>query len=773
MQVVQPELDLEVPVPDPDVRWLSPNCLLQRDGDVIVVVVGGSPLFRCDASNRTEYLGVAAMLAEGKVVPIKVITDAFNVTVSALWRARQRVRAKGISGVIPDRRGRKKGPYKLVPLVVRRILELRERGLKVREIARRLLLGVGSVHRVLKQAGDAEEAEEKIESGHLPFEDEAPSEEDPEPAEKTDGDLSEDPDVVLDTEAEGQEETSAPAAAEEEEESGPILVSQEVAAGYASLGLSLDGEAEVVFESRLAVPAAGLLLTIPALQATGLLEAVRSVYGSLRKGIYGLRSIVMVLTALAFLRRPRPENLKEMDPAALGDVLGLLRAPEVKTSRRKLEEIAECQKAHELAQELARRWMAEVDDVLGVFYVDGHVRVYHGKHKLPKTHYSQKNLSVPATTDYWVNGATGDPIFVVTAAANAHMTKMIPELLDEMEVLGKGRRGTLVFDRAGWSAKLFKKIRDRKWHILTYRKGELRLHPRKGFSEQSMVIDGREVRYTLSERTVRLDGLKLREIAELRDDGGQTIFLTSHFDQPAVLLAHRMFGRWRQENYFRYMKENFALDALVDYGVVPDDPDRMVPNPARKKIQKQILAARAELAALEREYGAAAADNQESKRPTMRGFKIANGATGQALRAARERVAALEKRRSKLPDRVPIAVALGDADKVVKLAPERKLFTDLIRAACYRAETMLLTLLRPHFPRADDEGRAFLRAVMQQPGDIAVVGNTVTVTYAPMSAPRFTAALQSLCNELNRLEPRYPETSYRLHYAVREVASCS
>lgn len=82
-----------------------------------------------------------------------------------------------------------------------------------------------------------------------------------------------------------------------------------------------------------------------------------------------------------------------------------------------------------------------------------------------------------------------------------------------------------------------------------------------------------------------------------------------------------MFERWRQENFFKYMREEFLLDALVDYQVEPDDPTRTVPNPERRALDKQIRAARAELAKLEQRFGAAAADNPEQRRPTMRGFK--------------------------------------------------------------------------------------------------------------------------------------------------------
>ena len=31
------------------------------------------------------------------------------------------------------------------------------------------------------------------------------------------------------------------------------------------------------------------------------------------------------------------------------------------------------------------------------------------------------------------------------------------------------------------------------------------------------------------------------------------------------LIAHMMFSRWRQENFFRYMRAHYGLDALDSY----------------------------------------------------------------------------------------------------------------------------------------------------------------------------------------------------------------
>jgi hypothetical protein len=66
------------------------------------------------------------------------------------------------------------------------------------------------------------------------------------------------------------------------------------------------------------------------------------------------------------------------------------------------------------------------------------------------------------------------------------------------------------------------------------------------------------------------------------------------------------------------MREEFLLDALVDYQIEPEDPTRTIPNPERRALEKEIRAARADVARLERELGVAAASNAERRRPTMR-----------------------------------------------------------------------------------------------------------------------------------------------------------
>jgi hypothetical protein len=530
--------------------------------------------------------------------------------------------------------------------------------------------------------------------------------------------------------------------------------------------LGLLDDAAPVFRTGDRVPHAGVLLALPALVASGIFGIARDVYGSLGPAFYGLRTTLVALLLMALLRIKRAEHLKEHAPPDLGRLLGLDRAPEVKTLRRKLSRLAAVGRAMEFGRALAHRRVADRGIALGFLYVDGHVRVYHGQRTLPKAHVARMRLAMPATTDYWVNDAAGDPLFVVTAEANAGMVAMLPRVLTEVRAVVGERRITVVFDRGGYSPRLFRRLITDGFDILTYRKGRVRRLPRSRFHPHEAILDGRPVAYCLADQGVRLIGgtLRLRQVTRRSEDGHQTPILTSRRDLTALEVAHRMFERWRQENFFKYLREEYALDALVDYGVVPDDPTRDVPNPRRRDLETQLRQARAELARLATEYGAEAFVNPESTRPTMRGFKIAHGQLAHDIRAALRRVATLETARAAIPKRVPVGDVV--AGEVVRLAPERKLLTNLIKMVAYQAESDLVRLVAPHYKRVEDEGRTLIQSALAGPADLIVTDTELRVVLAPLSSPHRTRALAALCDELDRAATSFPGAPLRLRYAV-------
>lgn len=542
--------------------------------------------------------------------------------------------------------------------------------------------------------------------------------------------------------------------------------------GLAKLGLI--SEAEPQFGDCQSVAGLGVLLALPALVQSGMLEIASQTFMGWKAAFYGVRTVFLCLALMALQRIRNPERLRHHSPADLGRVLGLDRAPEVKTLRAKVEGLSAQRESETFMRVLAKRRVETHPGAMGFLYVDGHVRVYNGKTKLDKMHVTRQRLSMPATADHWVNDRRGDPLLVLTGTPTASLAKeALAIALEVRQALGPGRRATIIFDRGGWSPALFAALIKMEFDILTYRKGQIPKVRRDKFTTRKGVIDGQEVSYRLAERTVRFKYkggvLKLREVVRLSEDGEhQTSMVTSRWDLGIVEVAYRMFGRWRQENYFKYMEAEFAIDALWTYGTEEADPDRDVPNPRRKVTERALAEARAEVANIEREIGAAAADNDESKRPTMRGFKIANAGVGKRLRAARQRVNRLSARLRKIPKRVTAAKA-AKGTPVVRLKTEAKRLTDTVKSVAYQAETALFRMVRPHYARAEDEGRKLIASAMDLPGDIQVAQGELRITLAPAASPNRTRAIAKLCEELTATRTLYPGTQLRLSYAIREA----
>src|SRR5271166_5377220 len=275
------------------------------------------------------------------------------------------------------------------------------------------------------------------------------------------------------------------------------------------------------------LPRAGVLLAVPVLVKHGVLSVFHEVYGSLHPSFYGLRTLVLTLHVMALLRIKRPENLKEYSPDDLGRVLGLDRAPEVKTVRRKLSDLADRKQGQRLMQALARQRLAQQQEALAFLYVDGHVREYHGQEPLAKAKKPQSPVARTATTDYWVHDAVGSPLLVVTSEMNAALTQVLQPILEQVKSLvSPGQRITVLFDRGGFSPRLFRLLIDSGFDVITYRKGKKRLLAQSNFSEHKLEIDGQCLKYQLCDQAkVRVGRLRAARKKRRRGDTPQYLWM--------------------------------------------------------------------------------------------------------------------------------------------------------------------------------------------------------------------------------------------------------
>ncbi len=421
------------------------------------------PLWLYSDSDRQAEAFAIASLSRAGLAKATELARALQKSRSTVAAYKRRLERGGAAALLRLRRG-PKGAHKVKPSIERAILKLKSQGMANTRIAKRLGLSDMTVGRLLRRKG-------WIEAKASPWL--LPGVEAASPA----GQERVIEDVAVDLPREVQEAVE------------PRVMDHALAAVRAIQ------QADPELVSGRDLRCLGALAAIPLLTETGLLEVAERADGRVRNGFYGLTGTMLTLFLMGLLRIRRPEALKRQPPEVLGRLLGLDRAPEVKTLRRILWELGQRGLAHEFLRDIPRQIADEHKDVLGYLYVDGHVRVYHGSRKVPKVFSQKRHMILPATSDYWVNDANGDPFFFITTEGNLFLNRAFPRVLDSVRDLLGSRPVTFVFDRRGWSAELFRTLRAYGYYFIAYRK-----FPRTAFQHCLFEDDGKRFEYQLADR---------------------------------------------------------------------------------------------------------------------------------------------------------------------------------------------------------------------------------------------------------------------------------
>ena len=726
-------LQRSLPVLPPDAHVVSSRLAVLIDDEKLVAFSAADPIYTCRVDDHDGMRLAAGMLSGLKLAPDTALAKALGMSRETVRRNRKLLSVGGVEAVRCQPRG-PKGPHKLTETVrvqAQRGLDL---GWPVRRVAREVGLTEGALRSAIRQGRLQRRFKASV---GRPAREQAPV----------------------------PETTSSPSQRAHEDQACEqgVAVKRMLDRSLACTGKFSQAMPE--FHAAEAVTGAGVLLALPALLQQGLIEVTQGVFGALRNGFFGLQSVVLTFAFMALLRIRTPEQLTGQAPGELGLLLGLDRVPEVRTLRRKLDEMGGRGLARRLHQRLGEVWAAADPEALGLLYIDGHVRPYHGrKHPLPKHHVQQRGRPMAGTQDFHVNDARAEPLFVVTAEATEGLLTMMEEhLLPEIRFLvGLERRVTVVFDREGWSPASFASWQELGFDVLTYRKGKQSRWQRRFFAEVEGVVDGRQVVYQLAERRVTLsNGLRVREVRRLTDTGHQTAVITTNQSLSTFDVADRMFSRWRQENFFRYMRHEFDLDHLCTYAVEPADPHRLVPHPERQKLEQQIKTAQTAVGQLVGRRG----NLKPGATLRVKGRTLDEDEVDQLLRQREDDIKGLKQRRDALPKEVSLDEVLAP-EQIVQLERERKLLTDAFKMIAYRAESQLARWVGPLFKRHEEEARKFLQSVFRATADLIpdVQRSTLTVRFHGLANPRATRALRDLCDLVNATPTCYPGTEMRLHF---------
>ena len=543
---------------------------------------------------------------------------------------------------------------------------------------------------------------------------------------------------------------------------------------FAAAGLQ---NAVISFDSCESVEFGGVLLLLPFLLANGLLS-YKTYYSERLSGYYEFDSVILTLAFMYLCRIKSVEQLKHHSPGEMGKLLGLDRIPEARCLRSIVKELSVQERASEWNASLSEEWINQEDT--SIYYIDGHVQVYHGHlAKLGKKHVSRQKLCLPGMVEFWVNNADGLPYFFVTGEVNEKLQEMIttqlaPRLLeltegrvsqDELDADESLPRFTLVFDREAYSPPFFKQLWDCfRIAVITYRKNVKDKWDEKDFSDHKVGTDV-ETDMKLCEKQVELNGVELREVRRLTDTGHQTSVITTNYKISTALIAFYMFSRWTQENFFRYMRQEYDIDRIMQYGVEELDQAIMVVNREYSNMTYQLKKLRERKARRQAKLHVLVEEN-------IKGEMEQTGKNLEKQSRFREEIQLLEAeeqeilvQRKQQPYKISIGEMPEDA-RYNKLKAESKHLQNIIKIICYRAETAIANLLAAHYRKSANEIRALVKSIIFTKADLYpdYRTNTLTVRLNSLATPRDNMAIREICETLNDYEAVFPGTRLKLVY---------
>lgn len=395
-------------------------------------------------------------------------------------------------------------------------------------------------------------------------------------------------------------------------------------------------------------------------------------------------------------------------------------------------------------------------------YVDNHMRQYTGKRTVRKGWRMQDKRAVPGTPDYYVHDEDGCPLWRVTSSTHESLSAWLPRVLEfARTVLGREVEILLSFDRGGSFPETLAGLRDLEGSFVTYEKKPYSTLPKAAFTNELQIVLPSCPRrpqvywYTEAPNKNLCEGRgRVRRIAVLTDDGEQINILTCS-EQPAEVLIRGHLARWsRQENQFKHGAARWSINQLDGRRVQPYPPDAVVPNPARRRLDRTIQLIRAAEGRARCKLAELAENDPERQR------------LKQDIEDAVARREELMSLRPQMPDRAPVHQT-PLAGKLVRHVQEYKDVLDTLRIAFANIEADLALALAPHLSRPR-EAKKVVANLFAAPGAVTLSPTHWRVRLMPAGTLDERRSIAAVLRELNRQGLVLPgdPTRRRLHFSL-------
>ncbi len=472
---------------------------------------------------------------------------------------------------------------------------------------------------------------------------------------------------------------------------------------------------------------------------------------------------LLTAASLAFaLGVSSAEGTKHLIPAQAGILAGIGRLPGLRTLRPRLSAIADRCDPLALQRQLGAAMLAADAPALHLYYVDDHFVPYEGAKPVPKGWNTKRRHAQPGRADTMVTDYQGRAVAFATGEPSG-LSATLPGVLAQLrQVLGEQAKILLGFDRGGSYPVAFRAIREQHADWVTWRRSPLApvsAAPRRHFTARG---NGKPAEVlTLADEMVTIkDYGQARQITLFEDGAPVLQVLTSDTDAPAAALLAWLRCRWRIENLFKYLEDNYGIHWLCDYHAQAEDDDHLIANPGRKAGRARLRQAEAALAAAERELAGVISSPDLSAAAKNKAIPPAE----KKITTARDAVTAATAALKPIPAKAPANQVTPGAQKAI-LATRRRSLQMVLRLLAAAAEHWLGNRLNDYL-RDSNEYRAITRNLLHLGGTITSTPRMITVTLDPPAAPRIARALALLLDEINATPPRMPGDTRPITYQL-------
>ena len=311
---------------------------------------------------------------------------------------------------------------------------------------------------------------------------------------------------------------------------------------------------------------------------------------------------------------------------------------------------------------------------------------------------------------------------------------------------------TFIFDREAYEPAFFIRL----WEtyriaVITYRKNVKDKWDQNTFKSVDVTVLNQAVTMLLCEQKIELGGFSFREKRRLGKDGHQTAIITTHPSIDIGVVAGRMFGRWSQENFFRYLIQDYDFDKMIEFGTQTLDTEQKAVNPNYRQINHQIKKAREKIKRLEAKFFPLFKQVMEENIDQIPALTQKQSEYKTMLEKLKQDEKELMEARSKCEPKITLC-QMPEQTRYNQLKTEGKMLMNVIKMICYRAESSLVSLSAPYLNRVGEEGRMLIKQIIANNADLKpdYKNKTLTITLHSLSAPRFNKAASEIATILNQ-----------------------